>query len=68
MLTTILFHLGYFAVSAEEFAEQLYMALQMDEKEALGMRTRARESSARFSTVAFESGFRALWEDIKKSL
>ncbi|KIM30104.1 glycosyltransferase family 4 protein [Serendipita vermifera MAFF 305830] len=57
---------GYLASSAEEFAAQLYTALRMDENEALAMRTRARDSSARFSTEAFERGFGALWEDVKK--
>jgi hypothetical protein len=60
--------LGYLATSAEEFAEQLYAALRMEEKDGLEMRARARESSARFSTVAFEDGFGALWEDVKKTL
>jgi hypothetical protein len=60
--------LGYLATSAEEFAEQLYTALSMEEKDGLEMRARARKSSARFSTAAFENGFGALWEDVKKTL
>lgn len=60
------FSLGFFADSAEEFANQLYLALTLSEQESLAMRQRARLSSKRFSVAAFEKGFGEVWKEVKE--
>ncbi|CAG7853005.1 GDP-Man:Man(3)GlcNAc(2)-PP-Dol alpha-1,2-mannosyltransferase; AltName: Full=Asparagine-linked glycosylation protein 11 homolog; AltName: Full=Glycolipid 2-alpha-mannosyltransferase [Serendipita indica DSM 11827] len=59
---------GFHAVTVDEFATQLHKALTLPPEEALAMRERARRSSERFSTTAFERGFGALWEDVRELL
>ncbi|CCA75133.1 related to ALG11 protein [Serendipita indica DSM 11827] len=59
---------GFHAVTVDEFATQLHKALTLPPEEALAMRERARRSSERFSTTAFEHGFGALWEDVRELL
>ncbi|TYZ57512.1 hypothetical protein PybrP1_004355 [[Pythium] brassicae (nom. inval.)] len=48
---------GYLALTADEYAEQLFRALEVEASDALAMRTRARDSCGRFSDDAFDAQF-----------
>ena len=45
---------GFLATTAEQYAEAMYEALTLDEKEARGMRQNSRRSATRFSDEAFD--------------